>query len=224
MSEAAQPQDEPFGAEPRAQGSGSQPPALRRRRGRWPWKQGLPGLLALAEGLGLLGLFGFAPWFSWTDVHFILGLILTQASEDRMQSIFGLHPYSGWAAAWGVSIPDQSSPVFGYLWLIPLLGVGLVALAGLHQRRSISARLTLTALLALSGLALMTEAGLYVQVQSLQGTPATSLGREAYLAASVLWGFCCAVGITIAAIVAGVVLLKPALPRLHPLRSAATFT
>lgn len=193
----------------------SQPPSLPARVIRL-LRPGLPELGVLVEGLALIGLFCFAPWFYWRVLTIIGGLHLTQALRYHYLYLLAPHNFSGWAMAPGISIDDQPSSFFGYVWLIPLLGVALVALAGLRLRRLIPSRLMLKVFLALSILALLVEGGLYMQTQILQGM----LLGDSYTAAGVSWGFWSAAGVNIAAIIASVLLLKPALPRLRALKSA----
>ncbi|HEY7357045.1 MAG TPA: hypothetical protein VH590_11285 [Ktedonobacterales bacterium] len=207
-------EQEPFPPNPPEPLDRAQPPSLLLRVVRWPWKQGLPELIALVEGLALLGLFCFAPWFYWRVLTIIGGLHLTQALRDHYLYLLAPHNFSGWAMAPGISIDDQPSSFFGYLWLIPLLGVALIALAGLHQRRMLSARITLAALLALSLLALLIEGGLYLQVQHFQEMLGDLTG------VGVSWGFWSAAGVNAAGIIASILLRRPALPRLRALRSA----
>src|SRR6185437_5640056 len=140
------------------------------------------------------------------------------------QTAFGPHFYTGWATALGISIPYEPSPFFGYLWLIPIIGLALVSLAGLCLRRWLSSRVMLAALLALSGLALLIEAGLLFQAQLFQEPlpiiTLTNLPNGSYIAARVSWGFWCAAGVQVATIAAGVILLKPTLPGRHALNIA----
>ena len=107
---------------------------------------------------------------------------------------------------------------FGYLWLIPLIGLACVSLAGLRQRR-----VMLAALLALSGLALLIEATLFLQTRQFPKPLHFAYDNpynHPFIAASVSWGFWGVAGVQAAAIAAGVVLLKPTFPGRHALKTA----
>lgn len=178
---------------------------------RWAWKPGLPGLLALIEGVMLLGLFCFAPWFSW-QANIDIPARISPQGDKYLIFIDSNHLSSGWATAQGVVIESFSifHAVFVYLWLIPLSAVALLAFGGLCLRHRISARLAGVALLTCSALVLLVELILYVHVLSIQHTMVAD-----FVNVGVSWGFWVAVGVTAAAIAAGFTLLKPAYHRLR---------
>lgn len=201
---------EPFMGEPVAQVDGSlTPPPRGLSVARWPWRPGAPGVVALAEGLMLLGSFCFSPWFSWS-VLFELGPHTPASGGPR--GPLPTFSYSGWAMAQGIPIDGPYYAIFEHLWLVPLAALALLALAWLQMQRLLPDRQATSALSALSALALLVELGFYLQVQGLQ----TLFGDFAGL--NVSWGFWGAIAITVVALVAGVALLRPAHPR--PITSA----
>ena len=218
MPDTSNEHDEPFVVEPLQHVDGSPVPRL--RVARWTWKPTIPALIALAEGLALLGLFCFSPWFSWQGVNIGLGLIDTPAADHYLRTLFRLHSYSGWAMAQGIAIPEEPTPFLIYLWLIPLIGVALVVLAGLLMQHLLSTRLALAAILTLSGLALLIEVVLYFQTRPFQQA-LDGGGYDSSIAAGVSWGFWGAVAVNVAALVAEVTLFIRAGPRARPQATGA---
>jgi hypothetical protein len=209
MPDASHSEDEPFVVEPVEQLDGlPAPPARRLRLAHQVQHHRLLGLVTLAEGLALLGLFWSAPWFYWRILFIIEPHITSPEGYRQLTLILAPHLSPGWEVAQGVSIPSESESAFsfGSLWLTFFIGVALVALGILHLRRLLSSRLTLMAILILSLLALLIEAGLYLQVQHFQ----EALGD--FIGVGVSWGFWGAAGVNAGAIAAGVGLFRFARP------------
>jgi hypothetical protein len=195
------------------------PSADRTEPSRWWWKPQRLGMIALAEGLALLGLFWFAPWFSWQALYPAIGFLhLTPALWKQLRDLAALHYYSGWTVAQGISIPvgpgsTSNNTVFASLWLIPLTAVALLVVGGPGWQKRLSERQALTALLTLSALTLLGLLGFYLQAHNLQVTSGPTFGI------GVSWGFWGAVGITAAAIDAAITLLKGARVDAHARRA-----
>src|SRR5579862_8045159 len=168
MSDASYQQHKPHRIKPLKQSDSSLSSAWQCLAER-SWEQRLPGSLTLAEGLALLALFCFAPWFTWQGVNIAIGPA-SPALTRYFFATYGPHFYSGWTLAQSISIPTEPAFFFGYLWLILPIGLALLIFAVLHLRQRISARRTLAAFLALSVLVLLIVAALYLQARSFPKT------------------------------------------------------
>jgi hypothetical protein len=191
---------DPFMVEPVTHLDGSPVPSEERSIiTSWRGKLGLPGQIALAEGLALLGCF-FLPWFSFPA---------TNVPDNQPVQLVS---YSGWITAVGPSFSGLRIMLFVHLWLVLIAAVALLILAWMSAQRRVSHRLIVGVLLALSALALLVEIGFYVQVVVLNTLIDGGPGN-AHLA-DVLWGCWFAMLVNVTALAAGVYLLLSS--RLHP--------
>lgn len=197
MPESSEPQVDLFEVEPVTQLDGSPVPRQARPGGNtWRERLGLPGMLALAEGLALLGCFFCFPWFYFPDLNTV----------PEPESTPPLATYSGWSTALGQPIGGGHQLIlFVHLWLVPLTALTLLALALVYVQFRFSARLTLGVLIALSVLALLVEAGFYMQVFWLKPVLFGGPGGGNWI--GVVWGLWAAVVVNVAAIAASVYLL-----------------
>jgi hypothetical protein len=175
------------------------PVRQRRRLGApaWSGKLGRQGMLALGEGLALLGCFSL-PWFSMNDL--LLGGRST--SGPFIPSVVS---FNGWSIAGGM--PFGNGPtgqiradLFVHLWLVPLAAAALLVVTWAHGRSRLSARLAAGAILALSTLSLLVVLGYYVQVTSLASLMVGPSGSTTLI--GVAWGCWLAAGVSAVAMVA----------------------
>jgi hypothetical protein len=201
---------EPFEIEPEELLDGSPAPPKRRV---WlmhrSWQSWLPGLVALVEGLALLGFFWLAPWFSWrlSSLIYVFDLHNTPALLRYRLTLLAEHPASGWAASQGISLDDLHLNPMVPLWLIPLAAGLLLVLAGCSLWRRLSARHSLNALLALSAVCLLVELSFYLQARTFQDL----LVNQTIF--SIFWGFWAALAVTAAGMAVG--LMQRRLTRLR---------
>lgn len=181
---------------------------------------GLSGQVALVAGLALLIAF-FLPWFSMPDP--IAGLKVT--ANKAVVAVAQTARVSGWnTAANGLQTPLLGNGscascltphinIFLSLWLVPLVALGLVAIAWLLARGSLWRRVASILACVTLLVALVLEAFFLLEVQSLQSydeqvfqSAGQRLTGTAY---SVAWGFWAALAVTgIALLVSGFLLLQ----------------
>src|SRR5215472_19033027 len=120
MPEVSDQPMESFVVEPVTQLDGSPGPEWKRPNvADWQGKLGQTGLIALAEGLALLGCFCL-PWFSFP----VFGRAGPRGFGPAVPG------YSGWTTAVGVPLDGATRfTLFVHLWLVPLTAVALLGLA-----------------------------------------------------------------------------------------------
>ena len=120
------------------------------------WK---PGVLALAEGLALLGCFCF-PWYVRPDLSIFNSLQVVHAPPSVS--------YPGWitAIALPTTLPGVSVIFAPQLLLIPLCALALFVTAWFYSRQHVTTRLASGMVLALSVLALLISLSFYVEMAS----------------------------------------------------------
>jgi hypothetical protein len=170
-----------------------------------PW--GLPGVVALAEGIALLCCFSL-PWFS---------IVWAGPAEGPAGSEPGLShvSLSGWTSALGMpAVPSGAIRIalFVHLWFVPLAAAALLVIAWRCLQRRLSPQLAAGAVLALSLLALLIGLGFCVQVASLGAVMASAPEAESPIA--VAWGCWLTLAVSALAAVASARVLRPSLPSL----------
>ena len=185
------------------------PVRQRRRPGApaWSGKLGRKGMLALGEGLALLGCFSL-PWFWMSD-------LVPGGRAGPGLFIPSVVSFNGWSIAGGMPLGNGPTgqvraDLFVHLWLVPLAAAALLVITWTQAQSRLSARLAAGAILALSTLSLLVMLGYYVQVTSLASVmvgPTGSTGSTAPI--GVAWGCWLAAGVSAVAMVAAASALGP---------------
>lgn len=186
---------------------------------------GLGGQMILLAGLALCVAF-FLPWFSTPDptANATGGYVATATKGVFM--VAQTTSVSAWSAAsngfpiplpagtaCGISCPTFHVSIFLSLWLIPLVGLGLIWIAWMMGRGLLWRRMAAIIACVALVVALALEAFFFLEVQSLQSFDAQFfLSQNLQLmgtAYGVVWGFWVALGASgVALLVSGFLLLQ----------------